>query len=666
MRKIRIKQLDLQNFRGQNASYDFKTDHVILNGDNGLGKSIVFDAVRILLTHKDSIGQLQFYRNPVFTRNADGTIQHGVDATIFSVWEIEDKETSMTNEVTLQVTYRENKQKEGEEEQENRGMTAIYYINSRTASITMKKYDEFIAENFGELNKIETLFDANFFFNQTPIKQREILFEICNNTNIDLSPFAALIERCKKMNLTPADLRSQTKSEINRIDNDIKEAIIRHDQTIKNAEEIQEDWQEIEKKISSLKKQKADLQEKQSLIANTDGEKVEKERATLLQINTLRKKQENILSEAQYKVDEQFRKKNEEYQSYAAIVKEAENVCLLAHKKTAQQKEMVATAQRTLNDAKEQHSKAINQYKEATKNKADKICRRMIGECEKCEFNKECVPYSSNASIINNIVKFGLQCKENKEAAEKSLQKATADFELAKQEEEVVRQGLTSKQNKLASMKQPKRTIIEAISIKEYREIEQQIEELQHPTEQMKNREDDLNVNSPKAIAEVIGDIDAELIAMTSRLNRKDEKENLITIANKLQEQQAEMQDKKNALLLQYEQLTQLIKEQIRQQEAVINSMFKEVQFQLFEMTTDGKVNECCRVLIGGVPYDVANSASKINAKIELTDKLSYKYGIFLPLFIDNRETINSPIMTSHQRIEMRVTTDKKIRIDYL
>ena len=98
----------------------------------------------------------------------------------------------------------------------------------------------------------------------------------------------------------------------------------------------------------------------------------------------------------------------------------------------------------------------------------------------------------------------------------------------------------------------------------------------------------------------------------------------------------------------------------------MINSLFSLVQFQLFETTTDGKVHECCRVNIDGVPYDVANKAGKINAKIELVSKLSEYYGILMPLFIDDKESINHPILTQHQRIELLVTLDKEITVQSL
>jgi hypothetical protein len=48
----------------------------------------------------------------------------------------------------------------------------------------------------------------------------------------------------------------------------------------------------------------------------------------------------------------------------------------------------------------------------------------------------------------------------------------------------------------------------------------------------------------------------------------------------------------------------------------------------MFEVQQNGGVNECCEALINGVPFSIANTASQINAGIDIINELSAYYQI--------------------------------------
>ena len=98
--------------------------------------------------------------------------------------------------------------------------------------------------------------------------------------------------------------------------------------------------------------------------------------------------------------------------------------------------------------------------------------------------------------------------------------------------------------------------------------------------------------------------------------------------------------------------------------ESNINSKFRYVKFKLFETQVNGGLNETCEALVNGVPFSNANTASQINAGIDIINALSEFYGINAPIFIDNRESINQIIDSNSQIINLIVSQDKKLRIE--
>lgn len=95
-----------------------------------------------------------------------------------------------------------------------------------------------------------------------------------------------------------------------------------------------------------------------------------------------------------------------------------------------------------------------------------------------------------------------------------------------------------------------------------------------------------------------------------------------------------------------------------------INSMFKGAKWKLFDMQINGGVGECCECLIGGVPYSDANSAARINAGLEIIDVFSQANSVSAPIFIDNRESIGEMFPVRAQVVSLIVTGDMSLRAE--
>ena len=98
--------------------------------------------------------------------------------------------------------------------------------------------------------------------------------------------------------------------------------------------------------------------------------------------------------------------------------------------------------------------------------------------------------------------------------------------------------------------------------------------------------------------------------------------------------------------------------------EAKINEKFKFVNFRMFQILINGGESECCDALIDGVPFSDANTASKINAGLDIINTLCEFYQVTAPIFIDNRESIINVIDIESQLINLIVSEkDEKLRV---
>jgi len=98
--------------------------------------------------------------------------------------------------------------------------------------------------------------------------------------------------------------------------------------------------------------------------------------------------------------------------------------------------------------------------------------------------------------------------------------------------------------------------------------------------------------------------------------------------------------------------------------EAKINDKFKFVNFRMFETQINGGESECCDALIDGVPFSDANTASRINAGLDIINTLCEFYQVTAPIFIDNRESIIKVIDIESQLINLIVSeNDSKLRV---
>jgi hypothetical protein len=86
-----------------------------------------------------------------------------------------------------------------------------------------------------------------------------------------------------------------------------------------------------------------------------------------------------------------------------------------------------------------------------------------------------------------------------------------------------------------------------------------------------------------------------------------------------------------------------------------VNEKFALVKFKMFNDQLNGGVEETCICTINGVPFADLNTASKINAGIDVINALQYHFNCQMPIFIDGRESVTEIIKTDAQVVSLVV-----------
>ena len=97
-----------------------------------------------------------------------------------------------------------------------------------------------------------------------------------------------------------------------------------------------------------------------------------------------------------------------------------------------------------------------------------------------------------------------------------------------------------------------------------------------------------------------------------------------------------------------------------------INGLFRIARFRLFREQANGGVEDRCDVVHEGVPYISVNNGMKINLGIDIINTLSTAYGVKVPLFVDNAESVTQLEHCGSQIIRLVVSEyDKELRVNY-
>lgn len=172
------------------------------------------------------------------------------------------------------------------------------------------------------------------------------------------------------------------------------------------------------------------------------------------------------------------------------------------------------------------------------------------------------------------------------------------------------------------------------------------------------------------AIRREISDKTAALQGEVRELDSQLAKESLLAYARQREAGLREDAKRTAAELSEVDRLLDLCEEfarhKVRYVESSVNSRFRRVRWKLYDEQVNGGLADCCEATFSGVPYASVNNGMRINMGLDVIRTLSEYYGLRVPLIVDNAESVTELGDAGTQIIRLVVSEqDKELRIVY-
>lgn len=639
---MRIKSISLSNFKGcKNATYTFDGKNVTVCGANGSGKTTIFDAFTWLLFGKDSLDNAKFEIRPL---DKDGKQIDNVEICVAATLEIDGKE------VELKKTQKQNwVKKRGTQNPVLQGNVNEYEIDGYPRS--EKDYKEYINGIVSD-DLFKMLTNPTYFPNMPWKDQRATIMKFASDvSDIELatndSRFAGLLPEIEKAPSTD-DIKNKYQKSLNELKKKQAELPVRIDEISNSKVDI--DVAELELLKNSLNEQIADVKSK---IADTDK-----------QFEEYQKLSDGIM-ELKFAESDLVRKANEDNIKSRREIED----------KITDKKFLLRQTEKTVDDCERQidiskhHSVSLNESIESYRNQYRQTQELVFDEnslvCSYCgqeyqQDRKEQIKAefeSKKAIEIKKITELG-----NKAKAELDKEKETIDS----LEKELVehRKSLEMLNNAIASLEKQLSelpTSIDVTGTEEYKSIQSQIAEKEQAMSQMNNAS-----SIRESLEAEVEDLHIEYTEVEKQIAMSQKNIEIDERIEELQEEQRitaqKIADVEKMLYL----LDEFIKYKLDKISDSINAMFDGISFKLFDIQLNGGVKEVCECTVNGVPYGSLNNGHRIIAGLRIIKALQKLYGAYLPIFIDNAESVNDfnlPDMDC-QLIKLKVSDDNSLRIE--
>lgn len=641
MTNIKINRLKLENFKcHRHLQLDFGGRNTALYGNNAAGKTSVFDAFTWLLFGKDSQGNGE---KNVEIKPLDST---GAVADHQAITSVEAELVAGAAVITLRRTYREIwTTKRGSSEATYDGNTSEYFVDG----VPCKKYayDEKIKELVPE-ELFRLLTSVDYFAAALPWqKRRALLFDMAGSTTdrdiMAADPrFVPLMEAMGKLSLE-----------------EYKKKLLAEKKGFTGVkDEVPARISECQKTIGDL--QNVDFEEAKVTAATMEAQQKELSAQIIaLDHNAAADAKRLEIREARLGLD-RLDAENTAYRSQQAG--QGPNPDNLRHQITAERSRL--SLAKALLEHKRGEIAAYDQAIGSLREEWIRVNSESFsgGACPTCGQD---LPFDQLQKAVAGF----------EEQKQRRLQEITRSADLQKQSKTNAVQSIRDTESEIrereehiSQLEQACEAAVAAfvtpVDMPGYAEnaaaarakidhLEAELQQLMGGTSQAKNQ------------------LSSQLAEVASKLRSARElvaKEGILQYARQRIEELRE--DARNAAtgLEAIEKMLFLAEEFTRHKagfvEENINRLFDMARFRLFREQANGGLEERCDVVFNGVPYMGLNNGAKINVGIDIINTLSRHYGVTVPLFVDNAESVTKLRESSAQVIRLVVSEhDKELRM---
>ena len=643
--ELKIVNLQLKNFKGiKDLEINFNTKNTNIYGANATGKTTIFDAFKWLLFNKDSSDKETFNIKTLDKNNTPiHHLEHEVSATIT----IDGKETKLRK-----VLKEKWVKKRGELEEQYTGDITDYYIDDVPTKKTDydAKIDEIIHTDIFKI-----LVDPNYFNKLDKPQKRNMLVELMDNSITDeeilneneqfkelkdnledrsIEDYKKIVdERIKKLTKDKQDIPARI-DEVNRTLTTNEN--VDYDKLEKDKQELNEQLQDIENTMIDVKKS---TQKNMELVDKLTSEKKQFE---------------------EYKLNAETEAKRE----ITSNKIELENSKTTIENKIKNEKMQIELLEKSIADDNSRKEELYKKWDEVIHRTFEIDSDKLICPTCKREYEtsrKEEIENELKNNFYENQEKEKASINDEGQALKKKIEENTKSLNDTKVLVESCEQQLQDVNSKLDLIIQKENEFnFDVTSLPEYAEREKKINDLE---EQVNN----LTYNN-------LSTYQSQKLVIQSQINDIEKQLNIKEQQQQARDRIAELEKEEESIsqmIQQYEKQQYLIEEftktKISKLENSINDKFKLAKFRLFDIQKNGAMRECCDALVNGVPYDDVNNAHRVLAGLDIINTFSKFYNVITPIFIDNRESINSInniLEMNPQVISLIVTLDKNLRIE--
>jgi hypothetical protein len=643
MKDIKIKKLALENFKcHKSLTLELNGRNASVYGDNAAGKTSIYDALTWLLFGKDSKGNGE--KNiEIKPLNENGEIRDHLAETAVEAVLLVDGE-----EITLRRTLKEIwTTKRGHSEQTYDGNTSEYYIDG----VPVKKYtfsdkvNELVSEDtFRMLTSVSHFADGISWQDR-----RAVLFKVAA-----VAPDEAI------MATEPRFLALSTGMGKLSVDDYKRKLTAEKRGLVTDKTEIPARISECQKTIEDV--QGLDFGKAQVELANLTAKR-ERLEAELLSIehDTASDKKRMEIREAMLE-RQQLETENKAYR--ASQIAGAPDIAGLRNNLSRLQSQR---------KAKELSISAEKSYVESLDREISEARERWIavnGEtfiasaCPTCgqalpaQKLKEATDNfeAQKAKRLREIEQTANASKGAKAAAEARVETATQ--ELAVLDSEIIKA--------TGAITAAESNVIPVVDMEGYAErkaaVEAHVKSLEGELADMAQSTAGIKSELQSRIREVIAEAEKQRIILSNKMLLEYSTSRIAELQESARKAAAALEAVDNMLYL-IEEYTRYKTQYV---EDSINSMFRVAKFRLFREQANGGVEDRCDVVYDGIPYINLNSGAKINVGIDIINTLSTAYGVSVPLFVDNAESVTRLEHSNNQIIRLVVSEeDKELRVNY-
>lgn len=643
MRMI-LKSLHMENFKGIKSLDVNFSNKTSIKGQNAVGKTTIFDAFTWLLFNKNSAGEEKFNVRPLDEHNNK---IHNVEIKVVAVVSVDGKD------VELSKTQKENwVKKRGTDTVTLQGNINSFEIDGYPKSeAEFKAYVSGLAQS-EEMFKMLT--NPQYFSSLKWKDQRDILMKLVTEvSDVELAQtdakYAPLLDELEKAPSTD-DIRAKFSKALSEWKKKQAEIPVRIDEAEKSKVDVDVAEQEL---------LKADLERKieavEDLMAKSDvriDEMRSEEMHCQFEMSAIAQTMNNELSSKKREIEHHKYDHERKLEDVRSSIRKAQD--------------SIESSKKSISEQTIKKADLVKKYNEEVVKKFDdskwvfdestticSLCGQRLPE-DKIEslradfsqrkadaieiFNEE------HAKTLAMIVDDGNACAEMvKKLTEnnKELENAINTLKLHEAEEIDIINGFDEQISKIpafadymqnaeyAKLKDKQDKLLADIAELESKGADKAVEDLKADKEKLKSQFDEVN----KVIAQA-----ANNVMIDDRIE---------TLRDEQKEIGQKVADQEQMLYL----LEEFIRFKLNKVSESINSHFKTVNFKLWEMQLNGGMKDCCECTVNGVGYSDLNNGHKILAGLDIIRSLSELYGVSVPIFVDNAESLTSDYKSDSQLV---------------